>query len=364
VARGVAHDFNNILCAISAHASLLSRVETGPDQDRDSLRSILRESERGAILARHLLELSRTGVKGPPCERLAEHLQQAAALLRVGLSTGWQVQVDVEGSFDSVALTAVQIEQVILNLGLLAADEHGTSGVLHIRAASPGSKPPFDTKEMFEAVIIVAAHDHAAGLSEAEFRVSDKTTAVDSGVIQSVVRSMLEEMGGRLDPLFAPGGRHCYRIGIPGLKSTRESATAFLNLPEELKAYVSGWPLLLATSSKEFQSRMEAHFKELGMRVVTADSMVGALQYVQGDRPFGVMILERQLFGAEADALLRAILKLQPATALLVVCAEAGESLPDLAKDVVFASMTASPEELVRALVNAKAMAESRKKSA
>ncbi|OGV45760.1 MAG: hypothetical protein A2X46_09675 [Lentisphaerae bacterium GWF2_57_35] len=362
VARGVAHDFNNILCAISAHASLLSRTESNTDQDRESLRSILHESERGAILARHLLELSRTGIKGPPCDRPAEQIQQAASLLRVGLSPGWVVQVDLVEPLGSVALTSVQIEQVILNLGLLAADEHASAGILHILAGSSSSKPPFDTHEMFEAVIVVAAHDPGATVSETAYRLSDATTtAADFGVIQSVARSMLEEMGGRLDPLFASGGRHCYRIGIPGLKSPQASIAA-LNIPDELKTYVAGWPLLLAVSSSDIGARLETHFKELGLRVVMADTLVSALQYVQSDRQFSAMIVERQLFGQEADALLRAILKLQPLSALLVLCSSSTEALHSLAKDVVFSTVTASPEEVVRSLIMAKAMSDGRRK--
>ena len=139
IARGVAHDFNNILCAISGHASLLDRQKAAGDSV--SLKAIIRESQRGAMLAGQMLDLSRTGVKGSPCAAFAEHVEKAAHLLHVALSADWQVIADVQGNLPAVPLTDTQVEQVIVNLGLLASDELEKPGVLHIRVRDPSTEP-------------------------------------------------------------------------------------------------------------------------------------------------------------------------------------------------------------------------------
>ena len=66
IARGVAHDFNNILCAVSGHAELVRRGALTLDQTA-SLEAIYHESMRGAALASQVLRLSQAETNGQPC---------------------------------------------------------------------------------------------------------------------------------------------------------------------------------------------------------------------------------------------------------------------------------------------------------
>src|SRR5450830_531189 len=63
LAAGVAHDFNNILCAISGHATLLQRFGMNPENLKRSLTVIAEETQKGVVLSRQLLELSRSGAE-------------------------------------------------------------------------------------------------------------------------------------------------------------------------------------------------------------------------------------------------------------------------------------------------------------
>jgi len=353
IARGVAHDFNNILCAISGHASLLNRRKAIDAADAESLDALLRESQRGAALAGQLLDLSRTGVKGNPCENLESRIEEAVNLLKVALSAEWQVIADVKDTHGRIGLTDAQIEQVVVNLGLLVADELSVPGFVHVRILPPGQEPLTQVGNDFVAVGLISAYGPEPDAMEKQYRAETQTTAGEAGVIQSVVRSMLEEVGGRLDIMVASGGKHSYRVCFPRLVDSDDKMSALANVSEELKMKVGSWKLLLAVPASKARAQLEEYLEELGISVEVAGDIVMALQHVEAGRALSVMVIDRGLLGEEADALLKAIRKLRPHVGLVVLC-ESPESIPDeLKKTAVFESEDISPETMLHALIQA-----------
>ena len=358
IARGVAHDFNNILCAISGHAALLERsVKTAKGEDAVSLDAIIHESQRGATLAAHLLELSRTGVQGTPCSRLAEHVKKTAALLRVGLSSAWQVITDLEELSEAVPLTTVQIEQVVLNLGLLAADESARPGTLKIQLHKNPQASPLDSDGEFAAVITISTADRDDLSASQSFSAHPLSVGSEAGVIQSVVRTMLEEVGGRLDVFAGHENRHTYRIYLPRMETEETPGNAAERISEEIRHYMTGWRILLAGPNRDDLNAMESQLKEIGARIERADDIVSTLHFVESDRNLNAMILDKRLLGAEAAPLLRAILKLQPGAGLVVLSDSTDKAAPSMESDVVFETPAPTADNLLADLMKAKQQA-------
>lgn len=359
IARGVAHDFNNILCAISGHAALLTRRMTGkPDE---SLKTIIKESQRGAALAGQMLNLSRTGIKGNPCATLLEHVEKAAALLRVALSAEWQVVADAQGNYPPVPLTDIQVEQIIVNLGLLASDELGKPGILHVRVREPSSEPRTNADKDLAAVILIFAR--GAGPDDAGDATipENQTTSEESGVIQSVVRSVIEEVGGRVDMIMTAGNLHSYRVSLPPFSASDRRMSAMASVPEELRMYLASWKVLLAgTGEKDVQAIAE-YLKEIGMAVTMAGDIVSVLQHVEADRELSAIICDRRVLGDEADPLLRAITKLRPRAGLVVLSETPEQAAADLKANIVFEPLNVTPEAILQALLRAKELAGARK---
>ena len=360
IARGVAHDFNNILCAISGHASLLSRQKA--EVDNVSLRAIIKESQRGAALAGQMLDLSRTGVKGSPCATFAEHIEKAAGLLRVALSADWQVIADVQGKFPTVPLTDIQVEQVIVNLGLIASDELGKPGVLHIRVREPASEPRMNMGKEAAVAALISAYGTQPDLPDVMIHPEAQTTAEESGVIQSVVRSVIEEVGGRIDAIVTPGNHHSFRFSLPPFSASEHRMSAMASVPEELRMYLVSWKILLAGSGRKDTRQIEEYLKEIGIAVTVAEDIVSALQHVEADRELSAIVCDRRVLGEEADALLRAIIKLRPRAGLVVLCSAPESMLASLKSDIVFEPLNAAPETILQALLRAREMAGARKR--
>ena len=361
IARGVAHDFNNILCAISGHAALLRRQKR--DGENASLSAIVKESQRGATLAGQMLDLSRTGVRGNPCATFAEHVEKAAALLRVALSADWQVIADVQGEIPPVTLTDIQVEQVIVNLGLIASDELGKPGVLHIRVREPATESLVGVDQEAAVVTWISAYGAQPDFPDILSHPEAQTTAEESGVIQSVVRSLVEEVGGRVDVIVAPGDHHSFRFSLPPFSTSERRMSAVASVPEELRMCLTSWKILLAISQRESFKPIEEYLKEIGMAVTVAEDVVSALQHVEADCDLNAMVFDRRVLGEEADALLKAIIKLRPRGGLVVLCESPEAMLASLRSDIVFEPLNAAPETILQALLHAREMANARKKA-
>lgn len=354
IARGVAHDFNNVLCSIAAHASLLDRPDSLTADDRESVASILQQSERGSDLADRLLRLTDMEGNGRPAQQLGHHLENAAELLRFVLPPLWTVDLDVIGSFPAVPLDGNQVEQILVNLGLEASQPIETPGRIEL-SLSPGA---WGRNEPVQAIIDVAAHPPA---SDPEVVHSHRVVEVeDAGVIESVVRSVLEGVDGSMEIRAHHDGRHAYHLCIPTLSAARSRRTAEAGLRADLARRVQGWQVLLARPREAGQGALEQRLTALGIQLESATDLVVVLGRMETSFPFQAMILERRLLGDTAEALIAAMVKLQPATGLVVLCDEPEDEPDDLQRTVVFVAGTAGEDAVIRALIKAVDNARSR----
>jgi nitrogen-specific signal transduction histidine kinase len=353
IARGVAHDFNNILCAISGYASLLERQKALSGSNADSLTGLIREAQRGAAVADQLLDLSRTGVQGMPCQNLAERVEKAANLLKIGLAAEWQVIRDVEGSFGLIALTDAQVEQVIVNLGLLAADEQGAPGLLHIRMRVDEKATARERPGEIAGVAVISAYGaEEKGITNVAVT-GTLTTAEEAGVVESVVRSVLEEVGGRLEVLRSGERKHIYRVYFPRFVDSGKRMSALAGVSEEIRTRIAGWHVLLAVTPRESRARVEQYLEDLGLGVEIAADIVSALQHVEAGTVLRGMVFERSLLGEEGFALVKAIRKLRPRAGLVVLTDSPQDVPAELKTTAVFETVNASPETILHALLRA-----------
>lgn len=389
IAGGVAHDFTNLLCGISGHASLLTRTQPGSAGMERSVETITHAAERGIELAGHLLELAQSGISGRSTDMVGKHIITAEEMLRNSLSTDWLVESTIQDQLPAVALTGIQIEQVVLNMGLLAADAMSKAGVLKIIAAKPSENHLFNVGDKFAGVILIASTGLEPPLlklsatavpgTEKEAPHVDTTqapirslpgtvtsenvverTSRESGVIESVIRSILEEAGGKLDCLAGVDGSPLYRVILPhGDVITGEQDMG--KLPDELSTYIAHWSVLLAMPRGEHDN-LDKRLKELKVQVGRVDNVMSALARIEDGGDLDAMILEKYLLGQETKGLLKAILKLRPSAGLVVLCEDPESEPRELSTDIVFVQERSDPNNILISMIEAKSLAVRRKK--
>src|ERR1700743_558703 len=128
LAGGMAHDFNNILCAILGYTELSlfdPKVEGGT---RDNLQSILKSAQRAQDLIRRILTFSRPKETERRPLKLSGIIQEAVKLLNATLPSSIKICVSIKTNEDVVVADATEIHQVIMNLGTNAGHAMKSNG--------------------------------------------------------------------------------------------------------------------------------------------------------------------------------------------------------------------------------------------
>jgi hypothetical protein len=184
-------------------------------------------------------------------------------------------------------------------------------------------------------------------------RAAMQTTMEEAGVIQSVVRTMVEEVGGKLNIVRTAAGRR-YSIYLPEYV-THDRAVASPPRQQDVTVLMADWNVLTAMPQEPMAGNLREKLEEHGARVERAKDIVGTLSRLDRESMFQGIILDKNLLGAEADGLLRAILKLQPKSGIVVIC-ETMDSIPkELKKDIVFELDSVDPDVLMESLLRSRA---------
>ncbi len=131
---GLAHDFNNILMAITSNASL-ALLEGETAGAREALSQIERAGARGAELVRQMLTFSRQQEPRRTSVELPEIVMEALSLLRASLPKAIEIEASFARDLPRIFADSTQVHQVVINLITNAAHAMSASGgVLSVRA--------------------------------------------------------------------------------------------------------------------------------------------------------------------------------------------------------------------------------------
>ena len=217
LAGGVAHDFNNLILAISLSAEIARR--TGGSA---SLEDIRMATERAARLTRQLLLFSRKA----PIKPRAVDLNLAAAdlvrILRYTIPSSIRVDLDLEGETLFVHADPSQLEQVLMNLCLNARDAMPDGGILSIRTERvSGVRSGPDPDGPLGSYAKLTVSDTGTGISpEIRDHIFDpffttKAAGAGTGLGLSTVYGIVEQHRGSVAVQSEPGRGACFEIRLP-----------------------------------------------------------------------------------------------------------------------------------------------------
>jgi len=133
LAGGIAHDFNNILAAIMGYTELSLQQLERSSSVYNNLEQILKSTLRARDLVRQILTFSRASEGGKKPLELSTIITEAVKLLRALLPSTIQIRHQSNVQEATVIGDAVQIEQVLMNLGTNAGHAmQETGGILEI----------------------------------------------------------------------------------------------------------------------------------------------------------------------------------------------------------------------------------------
>ncbi len=170
LAGGIAHDFNNILVGVMGNASLAQ--PDAPPEVAARLDDILEATERAASLTRQLLAYAGKGQFEITDFELSSVIRSSARLMRVSMPKHVELIVDVPQDLPLIRGDAAQIQQVVMNLVInaaeaIAGDEKGTVSVrAGVKQVGPNEPSPPGFELAPGQYLWLEVSDTGCGMSE------------------------------------------------------------------------------------------------------------------------------------------------------------------------------------------------------
>ena len=219
LAGGIAHDFANLLTVIMSSASLASARASDP-MVREELGAITGAAERGALLTRQLLVISRTHPISLQGVDLGDRLRSLSTLLHRILPERITLELADDGEAALVDGDPSQLDQVLMNLCINARDAMPGGGILRIRTEVVAADPaaPGDASGSWVAITVT---DSGSGMPpEVVDRVFEpffttKPDRVGTGLGLAVVFSIVRQHGGSITCRSVVGEGTAFRLLLP-----------------------------------------------------------------------------------------------------------------------------------------------------
>jgi PAS domain S-box-containing protein len=122
LAGGIAHDFNNLLTGIMGNSSIVLDDLPSDSPVRENLEAVLKASERAALLTRQLLAYAGKGRFVVEHLNLSDLVREITNLLQTSIPRTVELQLHLQNDLSSIEGDAAQIQQLIMNLVINAAE--------------------------------------------------------------------------------------------------------------------------------------------------------------------------------------------------------------------------------------------------
>lgn len=328
---GVAHDFNNILTAITLHAGLLQDFRlTGVDHQADE---ILQAANRGTDLVRQLLTFARQNVGSSQVVSLKEAVDALRPVLIPLIGEDIELHTNLSDGEDCVQCDPAQLQQVLLNLVMNARDALARGGQIRIRTSRTrvvGRRGPHRDLRPGEYVSLVV-EDTGCGMNEQvrarifEPFFSTKKPGAGTGLGMSMVYGIVKQAGGAVSVTSAPGKGTRVSILLPQVASEHPAA----DLSTAAAPESGSETILLVEDDRSIRESLSELLLARGYRVLQARDGVHAVEIARAHRPRIDLVLSDivmpRLNGIDAAARVR---RLHPEAKVLFISGYPAKATP------------------------------------
>jgi PAS domain S-box-containing protein len=283
LAGGVAHDFNNILTVIRMSSEFL--LEDLPDASESihEANEILRAADRAAALTRQLLAFSRHQVLNPRVVVLNDVVEGIAGMVKRVVPENIAVTTDLAPRLDAVKADTGQLEQVIVNLVINAADAMPAGGKLEIRTSNVEVDAAFSATHLGVSpgdYVCLTVSDTGHGMNkETVERIFDpffttKPVGKGTGLGLATVHGIVTQSGGKIWVYSEPGHGTTFKIFIP--RSAEVARTATPRKSKRLRP--ASETILLVEDEESTRDAVHRSLVRAGYKVLIAENGVEALK--------------------------------------------------------------------------------------
>jgi two-component system cell cycle sensor histidine kinase/response regulator CckA len=224
LASGVAHDFNNMLTAITGYGEILRAGFKPDDPMREDVDEILGAAQRAAALTKQLLAFSRQSVLQPRLVVMNEVVRGIYNMLTRIVGSKIEFRTSLDPDLGLVKADPSQMEQVILNLCVNARDAMPHGGTLELATCNVDLDADSSRDAGLEKpgkYIMIAVTDSGIGM-DAETRVrifepffSTKPAEKGTGLGLATVYGIVKQSGGDIWVYSEVGRGTTFKVFLP-----------------------------------------------------------------------------------------------------------------------------------------------------
>jgi signal transduction histidine kinase len=287
LAGGVAHDFNNMLTAITGYGEMIKMALAEDDAMRDDVDEILKAAHRAGGLTRQLLAFSRQQVLQPRHFRLNDVVSGIEGMLRRLIAEDIDLRIALDPDLAWTKADPGQIEQVILNLCVNARDAMPDGGRLTIETSNVEldmSATGEFAASGTDAYVMLAVSDTGIGMdAETKARIYEpffttKTPDKGTGLGLPTVYGIVKQSGGDIWVYSELGHGTTFKVFLPRATEVVEPARM-----ERPRRPVPGGTetVLLAEDEDAVRKLAQRVLERAGYNVLTAKDGADALRVAE-----------------------------------------------------------------------------------
>lgn len=338
LAGGVAHDFNNVLTAISGHCDLLLLRKDANHPDFSDLTQISQNANRAAALVRQLLAFSRKQTLQPRLLSVQDVVTDTLYLLDRLIGETITLSLDHGRDLGSVRADNQQLEQALMNLVVNARDAMPNGGKVTIATQNQTI-----LNEERQSGVMVPPGEYV------RIRVMDSGSGIDPQVINKVfdpffttkpqgegtglglstVYGIVKQSGGYIFAENIADGGACFTILLPRVHaSEREPPPRSAALPEVRRADLTGeGAVMLVEDEAPVRSFASRALKMRGYHVIEAGSAEEAMEFLtESSEPIDVLVSDVVMPGMDGPTFAGKARMLRPDLRVIFISGYAEDS--------------------------------------
>jgi len=341
---GVAHDFNNLLMAVTGSLELLRKRVPNEPQIHSLIDNAMQGAQRGASLTQRMLAFARRQELRPDLVDVGTLVEGMHDLLSRSLGPTIQLRFDFAPGLPPVLIDSNQLELALLNVAVNARDAMPHGGTISLGATleelGAHAGVPAGT------YVSIALGDTGTGMDTdtlahaTEPFFTTKGIGKGTGLGLAMVRGLIEQSGGSvvIDSTLGKGTVVSLRLPAQAPAADTGEPRAVAEPPANDNAGAANLRILVVDDDFLVAMNTSAMLEDLGHRVVEVHSGALALDALDRDGPFDLMITDQAMPQMTGTALIVAARQRAPdlpvvlATGYAELPPGADQSIPRLAK--------------------------------
>ena len=324
LAGGIAHDFNNLLQAINGYTQLLLLEKETTDPDILNLKGIQKASNRAANLVKQLLLFSRKAEIERKPINLDIEIEHVRKMLERTIPKMVDIRIHHGSRLWAVNADPIQIEQILLNMGVNAVDAMPDGGELIIETQNVTLDQEYAQEHLEAAAgnyVLLTVSDTGQGMDKETVEhifepfFTTKAFGKGTGLGLASVYGTVKSHGGHINCYSEIGLGTTFKIYFPALE---QPAT------EEEKEFPPNPPggtetILLVDDEKAIRGSARQALARFGYTVMTASTGEEALEIYSGKSgAIDLVIMDLGMPGMGGYKCLGELLQINPTVKVVI----------------------------------------------